>query len=76
MSRESDEVKDGYSEYQERGDYMASLSEEYYWAVHPDERPYLMDKIEVKRIIKEYENLVHTEIQSPQTSSTSEKASL
>lgn len=40
----------------ERGAYMASLAEDYFYATHPKERPWLMDAIEVKRIIKEYEN--------------------
>lgn len=54
----------------ERGAYMASLAESYFWATHPKERPYLMDAIEVKRIIKDYENFG---VSNTKSISTSEK---
>lgn len=57
MSRESDELGEEqfYEQFNPRsGDYLASLAEDYFYATHPDERPWLMDDIEVADIIKRY----------------------
>lgn len=70
--RQFDENEDANA----RGAYMASLSEDYFYATHPKERPWLMDKVEVKRIIKEYESFGLPKTQNPPGLSTSAKAKL